>query len=123
MAKKKILIADDESDGSETLSALLEMKGYDVINVSDSQSILTKAKNESLDLIILDVIMPNMDGYEVCQRLKNDIDMKHIPVIMLTALSYDELRLKPHEVGANDYMVKPYRIASLLEKINKLLYS
>lgn len=118
---KKILIVDDEKDIVETLSFMLKAKGFDCITATDGEEGLYKAKNESPDLIILDVMMPKINGYKICRLLKFDNKFKNIPIIMVTARSQDEDKLIGEETGADEYITKPFEFSDVLEKINKYL--
>ena len=118
---KKILIVDDEKDIVETLSFMLKAKGFDCITALDGEEGLHKAKNEAPDLIILDVMMPKINGYKICRLLKFDNKFKNIPIIMVTARSQDEDKLIGEETGADEYITKPFEFSDVLEKINKYL--
>lgn len=119
MAKSKVLIIDDEPDIIETLTYMLQARNYEIISASDGIEGLLKAKSESPDIILLDIMMPGMDGYEVCSKLKKDNSVKNIPVIMLTAKGDAEAVIKAHRLGANDYIVKPFNLPTLLNKLGK----
>lgn len=119
--KKKILIIDDEAPFVETINVRLEFEGYEVLSAGDGQEGLEKAREIKPDLILLDVMMPKMDGYQVCRMLKFDDNFKDIPIIMLTARAQDTDRKTGKEVGANDYISKPFEMDELLEKIKELL--
>ena len=119
---KKILIVDDEPDILELLESRLLVAGYRVVTASGGEECLAKVKTEKPRLIILDVLMPDINGFEVCKRLKKDDQTKRIPVIMLTAKSMVEDIEKGLTIArANDYEVKPYDWDRLLEKIKKLI--
>ena len=121
MPKRKILIIDDEVDVTETVSFMLRSRGYDVSTASDGGEGLTKTLLEHPDIVLLDIIMPTMDGFEVCQKLKRDKDTKKIPIIMLTALGDNKAIAKARTVGADDYIVKPFSMSTLVSKIIRLL--
>ncbi len=118
---KKILIVDDEKDIVETLSFMLKAKGFDCICAYDGESGLAMAKNEAPDLVILDVMMPKINGYKICRLLKFDNKYKNIPIIMITARSQDEDKIIGEETGADEYITKPFEFSDVLEKINKYL--
>jgi DNA-binding response OmpR family regulator len=118
---KKILVVDDETELLKALSIRLETSGYEVITASDGQEGLEKAKSLNPDLIVLDILMPKMDGYEVCRMLKFDEKYKSIPVIMLTAKTQDIDKAMGKKVGANDYITKPFETQDLIDKIKKYL--
>lgn len=117
MSQKKILIVDDELDLVVVVRYRLESEGFVVIAANDGETAIEKVKSESPDLILLDVMMPGIDGYEVCKRLKSDDKYKDIPIIMLTAKVQKLDRETGLKLGANDYIAKPFDTADLLEKI------
>jgi CheY-like chemotaxis protein len=120
MAKKKILIVDDERDVLAVLEERLSKAGYEVIEADSGQSAIIKAKNEKPNLILLDIIMPGMDGQEVAQKLKSDIETKDIPVIFLTCLFTKEEEAKlGHGVADNFFIAKPYDSSELISEIKK----
>lgn len=102
----KILIVDDSATMVEMVKAILEGEGYSVITASDGQEGLNKAKSESPDLIILDVMLPKMDGYKICRMLKFDEKFKHIPVVMFTSKGAESDKKLGQEVGASDFITK-----------------
>lgn len=118
---KKILIADDEKDIVETLAFMLQAKGYQCICAYDGEEGLRLAKSENPDLVILDVMMPKINGYKICRLLKFDNKYKNIPIIMITARSQDEDKLIGEETGADEYITKPFEFSEVLDKINKYL--
>src|SRR3989339_229305 len=118
---KKILIIDDEDHIVEMLALRLESLGYKVLASHDGMSGLEMARAELPDLILLDVMMPKMDGYTVCKLLKNDEAYKHIPIIMLSARSQGVDQTIGADCGADDYATKPFKHQELFEKINKHL--
>ena len=121
MANKKILLVDDEKDLVETVSFRLKASGYDVVTAYDGQEALTKTRLEKPDLIILDLMLPKMDGYKVCRMLKFDERYKSIPIIMFTARVQESDKKMGEEVGADDYITKPFEPENLLGKIKELL--
>ena len=119
MAKKaKILLADDEEDIKTVISLYLGSKGYEVVTAYDGLDAIDKAKSEKPDLILLDVMMPIMNGFEVCQKLKDDPDTQDIPIIMLSAAAQSETITKSIELGAKDYIVKPFEP----ERLDKMIF-
>ncbi|MBR3604890.1 MAG: response regulator [Candidatus Gastranaerophilales bacterium] len=118
---KKILIVDDERDIVETLSFMLKAKGFDCICAYDGEEGLNLAKTINPDLVILDVMMPKINGYKICRLLKFDNKYKDIPIIMITARSQDEDKIIGEETGANEYITKPFEFSEVLDKINKYL--
>jgi DNA-binding response OmpR family regulator len=121
MSKKRILIVDDEPDLLETIQINLEMEGYDCLVAYDGNRGLERARKENPDLIILDVMLPGMNGYKVCRLLKFDEKYKRIPIIMLTAEAQDKDRLLGEKTGADYYMTKPFAADKLLAKIKEFL--
>lgn len=121
MPKKSILIIDDESEFLKIMKVWLESLGYTVITAQDGKSGLGKARESNPDMIILDVLMPEMNGYEVCRLLKFDEKYKSIPVIMLTAKTQNVDRQLGERVGADDYISKPFKNEELLAKIKNIL--
>lgn len=119
---KKILIADDEEDVKVVVQLFLESKGYDIVTAYDGLDAMDRAREEKPDLIILDVMMPIIDGFEVCKKLKEDPDLKDIPVVMLSASSHAESKQRGIEVGAVEYIVKPFdpeKLQAIIEGILK----
>ena len=119
--KKRILVVDDHEDNVEVLRARLEARGYEVEGASNGQEALDKAGGWSPDLILLDVMMPDMDGLEVVRRLKADRTLPFIPVIMQTALDSTERMVAGLEAGADDYVTKPINFAELEARVRSLL--
>ena len=118
---KKILVCDDEPYILMALTDAVEMEGYDCVTAINGKEALERAREEIPDLILLDIMMPYMDGYEVCEALKADDATKGIPVIMLTAKSQQVDIERGKEVGADDYITKPFRPSTLRKKFNEVL--
>ena len=119
---KKILVVDDEPHIVKTLSARLRANGFDVITAYDGEEGLAKAKQTIPDLIITDVMMPNMDGPTMAETLKNESSTSNIPVIFLTALvKKNEEKAQQNLIGGNYFMAKPFNPTELLFMINKVL--
>ncbi len=121
MSKYKILSVDDEPTNQLVINEILE-DDYKVKLVSSGEKCLETVKKYSPDLILLDVNMPGIDGYDTCTQLKQDNETRTIPVIFLSALSSTEEKLKGYEVGADDYIPKPFDHDDLVNKIEKLLH-
>lgn len=119
--KKRILIVDDEPDLLMAIKIRLTAVGYDVIMAKDGAEGLEKARKENPDLIILDLMLPKINGYKVCRFLKFDENYKHIPVIMLTARAEEDDKTLGMETGADAYMTKPFDNKELIASINKFL--
>ncbi|MBU0709139.1 MAG: response regulator [Candidatus Omnitrophica bacterium] len=118
---KKILLVDDEKDLVETLAFRLEASDYEVVKAHDGQDGLDKARSVHPDLIILDLMLPKMDGYKVCRMLKFDEKFKKIPIILFTARAQESDKKMGEEVGADAYITKPFEAPVLLAKIKELL--
>ena len=121
MTKKRILVVDDEPDILLMVSNRLKASGYDVVSAADGQAGLEMAKTSRPDLIILDLMLPKMDGYKVCSFIKKDSRYSKIPVIMFSAKAQQDDIKMGEEVGADAYIVKPFDSRVLLEKITGLL--
>ncbi|MCM8795041.1 MAG: response regulator [Candidatus Omnitrophica bacterium] len=118
---KKILLADDEPDIRQLVSLRLKSGGYEVVMASDGQDTLTKVKEEKPDLIIMDLMMPKLDGYKACRLLKFDSRFKQIPVVILSARGQQEDIHLAKECGADAYFTKPFEPVSFLAKIKELI--
>ena len=121
MSKWRILLVEDNYLNSDMLSRRLERRGYEVILAVDGQDGLKKAAEMLPDLILLDLSLPEMDGWEVLQRLKSDPGLKHIPVVALTAHALVTDRNRALEAGFDDYDIKPVDLPRLLAKMETLL--
>lgn len=121
MAKKRLLIIDDEEDFVDTLAMRLEAKGYTIIKALDGQSGLEKARSKKPDLILLDIMMGGMSGFDVCLKLKDDKDYNKIPIIMLTAKFQPNDIDFAKELGADAYITKPVEFEVLTTKIQEFL--
>ena len=118
---KKILFIEDEVDQIEMVRMRLEMSGFEFISAIDGQEGLKKVKEEKPDLILLDIIIPKMDGYQVCAYLKDNPQTKDIPVIMITAAGEKNIETKCRACGADDIIFKPYESKELVKKIITLI--
>lgn len=121
MEPKKILIADDNENIREALTYLLEDEGYKLWMAKDGAEALREVRNVRPDIIFLDIMMPEMNGYDVCRIIKNDPDLKKTYVIMLTAKGQVSEQERGKEVGADEYIVKPFSPMEILTKIKRLL--
>lgn len=119
--KKKILIVDDEIDIVETLKFILEDAGYQCYCAFDGEEGLNLAREIMPDLMILDVMMPKINGYKISRLLKYDNKYKNIPIMMITARSQDEDKLIGEETGVNEYITKPFEIDYVVKKVNEYL--
>jgi two-component system alkaline phosphatase synthesis response regulator PhoP len=118
---RKILIIDDNPAVCSMLEMLLRENGYKAISCQDGLDGLYKARQEKPDLILLDVMLPGMDGFKVCRMIKFDQQLKAIPVVILTSRMGEEDREIGYQCGADAYVVKATRVSSILEEIRKLL--
>jgi len=119
--KSKILIVDDAVDTVELLKKRLRFEGYDTAEAYDGEEALNRVAEYNPDLIILDVLMPKLDGYEVCQRLKSDENTKYIPILMLTAKGEVEDKVKGLDIGADHYLAKPFDYKELSARVRSLV--
>ena len=118
----KILIADDESVNLQFLSELLTMKKYEALTATNGTECLDSLEaNKDIDLILLDIMMPEMDGYEVCRIIKSKEDLKHIPIIFVTAIEDDSSQVKALQAGAADYITKPIKKEVLMARVDNHL--
>lgn len=117
----KILVVDDEEHIVMILKDSLEFSGFQVVTAMDGQEALEMVKKESPDLIVLDIGMPKLDGWEVCRRLKADEKTKSIPIIILTAYAQTSDQKKGAQLGADRFITKPCDLTFLVEEINRLL--
>jgi len=118
---KKILFVDDEQDVLKTLESFFISEGFIVITATDGAQGLSKARAEKPDLVVLDIMLPKIDGYKICRILKFDEKLKKIPVIMLSARVQQEDKELGEEVGADCYITKPVDMGFLAAKVNELL--
>lgn len=121
MSKAHILLVDDEEDILELMGYNLEQEGYEVSTARDGLSALEKAEKENPDLIVLDIMMPGMDGIEVCERLRQHAHLRLTPILMLTARTEEEDEIVGLESGADDYVPKPVSPQLIVSRIDALL--
>lgn len=121
MNKKRILVIDDEVELVEAVRIRLRQAGYDVHSVYSGLEGLEAARREKPDLIILDLMLPGMDGYEVCGLLKADVRYNKIPIIIFTAKAREGDMMLGNEAGADEYITKPFEYQEMLDKIKGLL--
>ncbi len=119
--RTKILIVDDELDTLLPLKRALEMEDFNVIEAQDGVEALEKVRYEIPDLVLLDLMLPKINGFEVCQRLKQDEATSSIPIIMLTAKSEASDKIEGIEIGADDYVTKPFNLDELKARVKAVL--
>ncbi len=119
----RVLVADDELDIRFLVKTILEKNGYEVLLARDGAEALQKARSEVPDLILLDVMMPERSGWEVCRILKSQDNTRHIPIVMFSALSVildnHDVQQQAKEVGADDYLPKPFNATELINMVRK----
>lgn len=117
----KILIAEDDKDIRDLIVLTLEFNGFDVVPVEDGKAAVEKAQQASFDIILMDVRMPRMTGYEACRQLKENEDTQSIPIIFLSAKGQETEIQTGLEAGASDYVLKPFSPDALIKKIKGVL--
>jgi len=117
---KKVLIVDDEPDILFTVGQMLEMKGYSVIKAENGKDCIKKLNECKPDLVVLDIMMPEMSGWDVAAKLKENQDWSNIPIIFLTAKG-DTMSIGMGGLAAHDYIVKPFNVKDLIERIEQIL--
>ncbi|MFB0528209.1 MAG: response regulator [bacterium] len=121
MVRRKILVVDDEKYVVELIRDILESGGYKVIPAYSAKEALEKVYTESPDLILLDILMPKVDGYQVCREIRGDLLLTNIPIIMLTVKGGEIDEIKGLGIGADDYIIKPFRPGVLLARVKMVL--
>lgn len=121
MNRKRVLVVDDEPDILKLISVNLELEGFKVLTAKNGLECLETVRQEPVDLIILDVMMPDVNGYQVCQYLKEDDKFKDIPVIILTAKVRKSDQFWSKKIGACLYLTKPFEPLYLVEKVREVL--
>ena len=121
MAGKKILVVDDHQEMVDLIEESFRLRGYQVVGAANGQEALAKVYQEKPDLVLLDVMMPLIDGYEICRTLKFNEETKHIPIILLTVKGNESDIERGFEVRADGYVVKPFEPSELTEFAKKFL--
>jgi len=121
LMSKKILIADDEQNIVISIEFLLRREGFEVLVAGDGEEALAKVRAEKPDLVLLDVMMPKMNGFDVCQALRSDPEQSATRILMLTAKGRDTEVSKGLGLGADGYMTKPFSTKELLAEVRRLL--
>jgi len=119
----KILIIDDEIQATNLLEMILSRKGYETISVNDSSIAIQVANSTNPDLILLDLMMPDPDGFKVCRMLRADSRFLFTPILIITALDDTDSKIVAYGAGADSYLIKPYDADELITTITKLLPS
>ena len=119
--KQVILVVDDQTQNNDLLEAYLVPEGYEIIKATSGEEALAKLAGNQIDLILLDVMMPGMDGFEVTRRIRQDPQTKLVPIILVTALKETEDRIQGIKAGCDDYISKPFDKMELLARIQSLL--
>jgi DNA-binding response OmpR family regulator len=114
---KRILFIEDEDDMVSLMRLRLEAAGYEFISAADGEEGVNKVYSEKPDLVLLDIILPKMDGYDVCRKLKADPGVRHIPVIVVSASGGKDLQKKCADAGADGVIIKPFDAKELLDRI------
>lgn len=121
--KNRILIVDDDPHAIEILTRMLGREGYDCISAASGAAALQAVQGKPVDVILLDVMMPEMDGLQVCQRLREDEDWRQIPVILLTAKDDMETRARGMALGVSEYLTKPINKRELFSRVAAQIHS
>lgn len=119
-ATQKILVVDDDEHILRSLSQYLELEDFDVVSASSGPEALQLFEQEKPDLLVLDVMMPGMDGFQVLESLRQNPETAHVPVLMLTARDQHNDILKGYQMGATSYLVKPFNLDELVEAIREV---
>ena len=117
--KATVLVVDDQPQNIRLLAAVLTPRGYDVRTAASGEEALAALDDAAVDLVLLDIVMPGMDGYEVCRRIREQTETAYLPVVMVTA-SGDEQKIKALEAGADDFLTKPVDQSELLARVASL---
>ena len=118
---RRILVVDDEAVNRRLLEAILTGGGFDVVGAADGASALEALSLRSIDLVLLDIVMSGMSGFEVCRRIRGERDLAHLPVVFVSALDHREARIRGKQVGADDFLTKPVDDVELLVRVNNLV--
>lgn len=119
MAKKRIFIADDQSEVLSLLKDFLATNNFEVMTCKESKNVLRLIRSFKPHLILLDLLMPDLGGFEVCEILNNEPETRGIPIIVISGLSDSQDIKKAYKLGVVDYLVKPFSLESMLKKINQ----
>lgn len=117
----KILIVDDDEQATTLLEKVLAIKGHQATSINDSAETIRVANSTTPDLVLLDLMMPEPNGFEVCKMLRADPNFSQIPIVIITAMDDNESKETAYAAGANDYLTKPFRIDALAQTIESLV--
>jgi len=118
---KKILVVEDDPSALRLIQYTLQYEGYEVLTATNGLAGLKKAQNEEPDLVILDVMLPGMDGFEICHRLRGEPQTADLPILMLSAKAQEADKITGLKVGADDYVTKPADTAEIIRRVERLL--
>lgn len=121
MGKKRILIVDDEKDVCELISDMLKRDGYETLTAFAGEEGLQKATGEQPDLVLLDIILPDIDGFEVLRRLRNSAETQKVPVVIVSGKGDTASLFKAKDLKSNDYIIKPFTSQDLLRSIKRCI--
>ena len=121
MSNKKVLVVDDEANLTRSVAFILRREGYDVEVASNGEEAIAKAQRSKPQLMLLDIMMPKKNGYEVCQEIREDPALRDIYIIILTAKGQEVDREKGMAMGADDFITKPFSPAFIVEKVDAIL--
>jgi len=119
--KKKVLLIEDTPDSARLMKVTMEKNGFEVKVVETGEDALAKIKKSKFDLIVLDIMLPRVDGFEVCRRIKASKKTKAIPVVCVTAFSVPDIEQRCQEVAADDVIIKPFDLDDFVKRLNKVL--
>ena len=117
----KIMVVDDDKDATGLFEEVLKAEGYEPIILNESSKALQIAKEQQPDLFVLDLMMPEPDGFKLCRMLRKELEFRHTPIIIVTALNDTDSRIVAIGAGANDYLTKPFRLDELYSSIKEQL--
>lgn len=117
----KIMVVDDDKDATTLFEEVLKAEGYEPITINDSSTAVAIAKREMPDLFVLDLMMPEPDGFKLCRMLRKESEFRFTPIIIVTALNDTDSRIVAIGAGANDYLTKPFRLDELYSSIREQL--
>jgi DNA-binding response OmpR family regulator len=117
----KIMVVDDDKDATTLFEEVLKAEGYEPITINDSSTAVAIAKREMPDLFVLDLMMPEPDGFKLCRMLRKEPEFRFTPIIIVTALNDTDSRIVAIGAGANDYLTKPFRLDELYSSIREQL--